>query len=116
MCMCAKHLFGRDVHLFSRCIVVAVMAEEHASPGQGGYSCGQLTIASPGEGGGCGVACSAAGEGTADVSNPGMGSPVVKKVRPRRHGSPTSLSSSQVSSDDIPLPKITHLYFDTQIC
>ena len=41
-----------------------------------------------------------------------MNSSVVKKVRPRRLGSPNSLSSSQASSDDIPLPKILHLYFD----
>ena len=54
MCMCAKFLFfGRDVPNVARCVVVAVMAEEPASPGEGGYSCGQLTIASPGEGGGC---------------------------------------------------------------
>ena len=125
MCMCAKFvLFGRIVPIVARCIVVAVVEEDCAAPGEGGYSCGQLTIASPGEGGGCGVASSAAGEGTAHVSNPDMGSPVVKKVRPRRHGSPTSLLSSQVPgtprsllssqvpSDDSPLPKILHIDFD----
>ena len=84
------------------------MAEEPASPGERGYSCGQLNIASPGEGGGCGVP----GTPTSLLSHPDMGSSVVKKVRPRRRGSPKSLSSSQVSSDDIPLPKILHLYFD----
>ena len=84
------------------------MAEEHASPGEGGYSCGQLNIASPGEGGGCGVS----GTPKSRLSHLNMGSSVVKNVRPRRPGSPTSLSSSQASSDDIPLPKILHLYFD----
>ena len=66
------------------------MAEEHASPGEGGYSCGQLNIASPGEGGGCGVP----GTPNSLLSHPDLGSSVVKKARPRRHGSPTSLSSS----------------------
>ena len=84
------------------------MAEEPASPGEGGYSCGHLNVASPGEGGGCGVS----GTPKSLLSHPDMGSSDVKKVRPRRPGSPKSLSSSQASSDDIPLPKILHLYFD----
>ena len=84
------------------------MTDEHASPSEGGYSCGQLNIASPGEGGGCGVI----GTPKSLLSHLDMGSSVAKKVRPRLNGSPKSLSSFQASSDDISMPKILHLYFD----
>ena len=84
------------------------MTDGHASPGEGGYSFGTLNIASPGEDGGCGVA----GTPKSLLSHLDLGSSVVKKVRSRRNGSPKSLSSSQASTDDIPMPKIIHLYFD----
>ena len=67
-----------------------------------------VNIASPGEGG----AVSYLVHPKVVLSHLDMNSSVVKKVRPRRLGSPKSLSSSQASSDDIPLPKILHLYFD----
>ena len=85
------------------------MTDEHASPGEGGYSFGQLNIASPGERGGCGVT----GTPKSLLSHLDMGSSVVKKVRSRRNGSPTGLSSSQASTDYNPMPTIFHLYFDS---
>ena len=69
------------------------MTDEHASPGEGGY---------------CGVT----GTPKSLLSHLDMGSPIVKKVRSRCNGSPKCLSSSQASTDEIPMLEILHLYFD----